>query len=260
MSESNPPDLTDRQWALLRLATHTHIHPAENLDEDFDRLEELRLIYGLSPRDDTGYLATERGRSHITRRNEEAAAKLERWRGQVVLDIDVIAEDDDEAMEELVQHVRLLLSPTCSIAEKRVVLRQFFGREDAPWQKAEMTTNASQLLDRVIQVAEITEGPGWEEATKPDYHVHRQILEEAIDRAFRTNYTQGRDAERRRHGPNLREAIANAEHPVRIATLLQEFATRYDERGESTEAVVLRDAADLVDQLAADEAAQRKPA
>ena len=122
-----------------------------------------------------------------------------------------------------------------------------------------MTTNASQLLDRVVQVAELTEGPDWPEATKPDLHIHRQILEEAIDRAFRTNYSDGLRAEKRKNGPNIRKAIANAEHPVRVATLLQEFASRYDERGESAEAVVLRDAADLVDQLAAEAAAQKEP-
>ena len=253
-------EITAAQIALLRLACHTIIHPGVRSQPDFHALEDLGMLCRFTDDDDaTAYEATDKGRTFISERNETAAEKLQHWRGQLVLDIDIIAEDDDAAMEEMVEHVAYLLDSRCSIAQKRVVLRQFFGREDAPWQKAEMTTNASQLLDRVIQVAELTEGPDWPEATKPDYHVHRQILEEAIDRAFRSNYSDGQRVQKRRYGPDIRDAIANSESPVRIATLLQEFASRYDERGESTEAVVLRDAADLVDQLVADGAARREP-
>lgn len=178
------------------------------------------------------------------------------WKGQVVLDLDIYAVDDDDAMERMTSWIAPLLTITslrrCSIAERRVVLRQFFGHPDAPWQKQVMAQNASHLIDIALQVAEFVGPVTPGDALEPDLHIHRQVLEESIDRALNNKYRQGVDAGKLSYGPTLDSAIKSAESPERIATLLREFASRYDERGWSDEANLLRDAASQVEDMPRD--------
>lgn len=183
--------------------------------------------------------------------------KYSRWRGQALLDLDIQAEDDDTAMEAIVQHVSPILGPGCSIAERRVVLRQFFGRADAPWQKQTMTQNGTQLIDRALELAKLTQDDDWSDAAKPDLHIHRQMLEESIDHALRRNHRDGVRAGRRQYRPDLDRAIQDAESPPNIATLLRKFASGYDERGWTNEANLLRDAATQVEDVPQD---QKEPA
>lgn len=248
---SDAPSLTDSQALQLALACHTTIHPSDGTLSDFDFLERLGFIHSLdAPDGDDGYRATPEGNAHQETLSE--AAQPARWRGQIVLDIDVVGGDDDAAMEAIHVHVAPILGRSCSIAERRLVLRQFFGRTDAPWQKQAMTANGTQLIDRALQVAELTTGGDWPDATKPDLHIHRQVLEEAIDHALRNNYRNGMNAGQRKYRPDLDRAIENSESPESVATLLRKFASRYDERGWSAEANLLRDAATQVDDITQD--------
>lgn len=194
---------------------------------------------------------------NISKDNIPQGGKYSRWRGQALLDLDIRAEDDDTAMEAIEQHISPILGRGCSIAERRVVLRQFFGHAAAPWQKQIMTQNGMQLIDRAVELAEVTQDGDWPDATKPDLHIHRQLLEESIDHALRRNYRDGMSAGRRQYRPDLDQAIQDAESPPNIATLLRKFASGYDERGWAGEANLLRDAATQVEDLPQD---QKEPA
>lgn len=176
--------------------------------------------------------------------------ELMKWRGRVTLNLDIQAEDDDNAIEAITEHVAPILSSSCSIAERRVVLQQFVDHPRAPWQAQRVVQDAASIIKVAIEIATFTDKGGWPEATKPDLHIHQRVLEEAIDHALHNNYRKGINAEKRRNSSAIRAAVATAESPTRVATLLQQFASTYDSHGESTEANVLRDAADLVDQLA----------
>lgn len=173
------------------------------------------------------------------------------WRGQILLDIDLEADNDDEAMEALTDSMEPVLSPRCSIAERRVVLRQFFGHPKAPWQTQTMTQNGSHLIDRAIQVVEAVSDVG-SLAPEPDLHIHRSVLEDTIDHALRHVYREGMRTEQRKNKPNIRDAVVEAESPLRIAQLLREYASKYDERGWSDEANLLRDAAAQMDDVPSD--------
>lgn len=177
--------------------------------------------------------------------------ELARWRGKITLSIDVEGEDDDAAMDALSEYVAPILNAHCAVTERRVALLQFVDHPHAPWRRQRVVHDAAELIDTAIEVATFTEGGDWPDASKPDLHVHRHVLEGAINRALRHNYKKGIDAEKRRNRPAIRAAVTAAESPERVSVLLEQFATDYDSNGESAEANILRDAADLVAQLAA---------
>lgn len=234
---------------LINSFTHpTRPPPAEQAD--FDHLVELEMLEAIPE----GYMTSPMGRLYLKHHQMSAAPDLQQWRGQVLLDIDVFAQDDDSAMEEITQHVTKILNGRCSIAERRVVLRQFFGELDAPWQSQTMAANGAQLVDRALQVAHVVSTPGWEDALQPDLHIHRQVLEEAIDHALRHAYQEGRRMEMSQNKPNVDRAVEVSESPERVATLLRAFASRYDAKGWADEANLLRDAATTVEDVLQDTA------
>lgn len=174
------------------------------------------------------------------------------WRGQALLDLDIIAETDDDAMNAIVDYLAPVLGKGCSISERRIVLRQFFGHPKAPWQGGEMTTNASQLLERAKELADTVEGGAFPGASKPDFHAHREILEDAIDHALRRNYRDGVKTGKLSYRKDLDRVIEDSKTPSHVAKLLRDFAAKYDERGWTDEANLLRDAATQVGDITQD--------
>ncbi len=115
-----------------------------------------------------------------------------------------------------------------------------------------MTTNASQLLGRAQELGETTTGGDWPDATKPDFHAHREILEDAMDHALRRNYKHGMQVGKLSYREDLDRVIENAASPSHVATLLRDFAARYDNKGWTDEANLLRDAATQVEDIPSD--------
>ena len=112
-----------------------------------------------------------------------------------------------------------------------------------------MARNADHLIDLAIEIASFAAD---DLSLQPDLHIHRSVLADSIDSALRTNYSQGLRAGKAKYGPDLREAIQEAESPPRVASLLRDFAAKYDERGWSDEANLLRDAATQVEDVPSD--------
>lgn len=229
---------------ILIHARHKPFRPPTNQVADVDHLVELGYL------EDTedGYTTTPKGLAYL-KVEVGPDPQLQHWRGQVVLDIDVQAYDDDDAMEQVTEHVTLILNDDCSIAERRVVLRQFFGDPKAPWQGGVMAENAAHLIERALQVAELVNGedPPWKDELQPDLHIHRRVLEDAIDHALRNAHREGRRSEKAKNKPNIRAAISVTEEPGHVAEVLRKFASYWDSKGYTQDANVLRDAAAMIE-------------
>ena len=75
--------------------------------------------------------------------------------------------------------------------------------------------------------------------------VARDTIDAALHRAFREGNERGRYLQKR----DVHAAREDQREPKNVALLLRSFAGRYDERGQLTEGNVLRDAADLLEQV-----------